>query len=227
MNEDRLPLRWAILCWLLMAAAGWAVLGCAATKLMVQPPSVFSSAQEVTAERAFSPGLWNELRALVSDEDPRTGFVRQIFPETACYSSIALPYVIPANRPPRVGEEWECLFVTCVSSMPPEPDWFAWLVVSTREPDPLLPIDLGSIGLHGCKLLVNLDSIISVPPGFEAPSGSLLTRVPGRGEIHLRWTPAPGMAGHKLWMQLLVHAPGYSPGGFLLSYAVELAIGSQ
>lgn len=223
-NNDRLPIRYALLVWVGVTAICWWVIASTACSLFAPSrPTPPITAREVTAEQALSPSLWPAVRALVVDEIPNAGLVRQLYPSTACEASIPLPYIIPANRPPRVGEEWQCLFVTTVSPQPPEPNWFAWIITSTRAPDSALPIALDSIGLPGCKLLVNLDAIISVPPGSES---ALLTRAPDRGRILLRWTPQPGMAGQKLWMQLMVHAPGRSPGGFLLSYAIEITVGS-
>lgn len=227
MIEDRVSLRSAFLMLMSLLIFSWGIIGlvlfgCSSSASRL--PTVFDEAVDSTAERALRPPIIPAVRAFLEDEIELPGNVRRIEPRTACEASIPLPYIIYADASPKVGVEWQCLFVTSVSTQPPEPDWFMWLVLSTHPPSADLPIQIA--GLPGCDLLINPDQLISVPPGFEAPPGSLLTREAGRGRLKLRWTPAGGMAGQKVWMQLLVHAPGRSPGGFLVSFAIEITVGN-
>jgi hypothetical protein len=208
----------SIVLWAIVVSTVLAVFGCSA------PPRSPFEGRQATIEEALAPPLGKTLLALALEPEPVQGFYREIYGRTSCRGSIPLPYLIPATRPPRVGQEWQCLFVTTVSSTPPEPDWLVWIVMSTRPPAPDLPFELSPIGLPGCQLLVNPELLISTPAA-SAP-GELLTRAEGRGQILFRWTPPPGMGGSRLWMQLLVAAPGKSPGGFLMSHAIELIVGT-
>lgn len=229
MSKDRLPLK--VAAWFILAACivSWIIIillasACSAS-MAGRPPEIFEKAKDHSAEQALAPPLSMTLQSLVFDSPSMRGRVRMIAPNTVCQTKTPLPYIIPQSQPPKINEEWKCLFVTNVCPTPPEPDSLAWIITSTREPDPSLPIDLGGIGMVGCKLLVNLDSIISVPPG-TTPAGSMLSRTAGVGRILLRWTPLPGMAGQTVRMQMLVHAPGKSPSGFLMSHAIEVLVGS-
>lgn len=227
--RNRLPLRVSLPAIALMAILMWGIIillvtGCSAVRPGL--PGTIVAAKEATMEQALAPPTIKAFRSLLVDEDPHYGITRRLFGRTGCEGSIPAPYIIPAPRVPTVGQEWECLFVTCVCSSPPEPDWPAWIICSTKPPGTGFPVDLTPTGLPGCWLHVNPELLISVPVGFEAPAGSLLTRVKGRGQILLRWTPQPGMGGQHVWMQLMVHAPDHSPGGFLLSHAIEVIVGS-
>jgi hypothetical protein len=189
----------SIVLWAIVVSTVLAVFGCSA------PPRSPFEGRQATIEEALAPPLGKTLLALALEPEPVQGFYREIYGRTSCRG-------------------WQCLFVTTVSSTPPEPDWLVWIVMSTRPPAPDLPFELSPIGLPGCQLLVNPELLISTPAA-GAP-GELLTRAEGRGQILFRWTPPPGMGGSRLWMQLLVAAPGKSPGGFLMSHAIELIVGT-
>lgn len=229
--NDRLSPRTSALSILSFALLAWGIIylaGCWAltSKPPPQPPDLFAKAAPISMEGVLSPGIIASMRAAALESPQGLGRVVRLLPKTPCQSSIPLPYIIPSDVGPFVGREWACLFVTTVSSAPAEPDWFAWIIVSTQPPAAGLPAELSPIGLPGCWLLIIPEQLVSVPPGFEALPGSMLTREPGRGRITLRWTPAAGMSGQRVWMQLLVHAPGRAPGNFLLSYAIEITVGS-
>jgi hypothetical protein len=145
--------------------------------------------------------------------------MKELFGKTACHPKNGVnPYVIPTRPGPRVGEAWNCYFYTSVCPNPPAPDDPVWLIVSQQElPE---PIDFTPYGMPGCWLMVSLENVIFVPPG-RVETG-LLTRDEGSGMIHLHWTPQSGMAGRKVWMQMLV-ARGNE---FVASHAVRVTVGS-
>lgn len=184
-------------------------------------PEPLRGAKPVELEDALQAPLGGRMLALLDQQVH--GNVRMLHGRTACAGVSPLPYiVVPSNQPaPRVGRQWTCDFVTSACSLPPEPDWLAWIMLSLRAPDGV-PLDLTPYGNRGCWLLVNPDQLVAVPPGFEAPSGSMLSRAPGKGAVTFRWTPELGMAGQMVWMQFVV----LSPRGFLSSYAIELTVGS-
>lgn len=207
------------------------VTGCSSVQ---DPPAVpvpgpVVAADDARLEALLEPPLvpWALAMLDVPHRRPQVGQVRRLHGKTHCKAGIPLPYLLPDPRPPVVGQDWQCTLVSSVSSLPAEPDWFMWLVVSTQPPAPGLPAELSPIGLPGCVLHQNPELLLSIPPGAHRQSGAFLVwREAERGRAFLRWRPQPGMAGRKLWLQLLVHAPGRSPGGFLTSYGLELAVSS-
>lgn len=181
-------------------------------------------APKMAMEDALKPPVFASLMG--ADPTPVGGYVRELFGRTPCESRIPLPYIVQQGITPQVGREWRCLFVSTVCPVPPEPDWWMWVIVSYRPPGPELPLNMTARGLTDCWLQVNPDMLVSVPPGYEGPPGSMLTRTPDCGRVTLRWTPPPTMAGQRVWMQLMVQAPGFSPGGFLFSHGIEITVGS-
>jgi hypothetical protein len=218
---------------LIVSVLGWwaavaLIVGCSAAPKPPEQP--LRARSEPTIEEALGPTPVQDAIAMaLARIDPNgdvvfPAAVRRLHGKSACISGIPLPYLIPQVQPPRAGVEWRCLLVTTACPTPPEPDWPMWLILSTRPPDPSLPAELSPLGLRGCWLHVNLDMLVSIPPGpIESP---MLLREPGRGAATLRWTPGHSMVGQRLWMQLMVAAPRRSPGGFLTSYALELTVGS-
>jgi hypothetical protein len=206
---------WALFVSLVLwGALAWALVGCSTTP----PPPDPRNTPLTTIEKALErPLLRDALAALITQE--AYGVMRPLHAKTPCTTTFPLPYLVPQATAPKAGEEWRCSMVTTVCPTPPEPDWPMWLILSTREPDVALPIELTALGMPGCWLHVNLDSMVSIPPGLEWP---MLSREPGRGRATLRWTPTAGMAGQKLTMQLLVLAIDH----FVMSPGLELTVGS-
>jgi len=127
------------------------------------------------------------------------------------------PYVhLPPGRP-RAGEPLAIDFVTRCGNLPPPPSAECWLIWSTRPID--RPIDFSPYGMSGCWLLVQPDNVLLVPPPRP---GAMVCRE--GGVVRFRW--ASPVLGTRLWMQLLVSAPGENVAGFLSSPAVEVWVGS-
>lgn len=193
----------------------------------VPVPGPVVAADDARLEAMLEPPLVPWALAMLDVAPAQVGSVRRLHGKTHCKASIPLPYLLPDPRAPVVGRDWHCTIVSSVSPKPPEPDWFMWLIVSTQPPATGLPAELAPIGLPDCVLHVNPEVLVSIPPGAHRQSGAFLVwREPERGRAFLRWRPLPGMAGRKLWLQLLVHAPGSAPGGFLTSYGLELTVSS-
>jgi hypothetical protein len=96
-----------------------------------------------------------------------------------------------------------------------QPVWPALLLVSL---DRSAPVPLDVAGGPGCHLMVQPDYIM-VPN-----AGSILTQ--SGGCVRLDWTPNGGLIGTDFYAQLLVSAPGINAGGFLVSPALHVQIGS-
>ena len=188
------------------------------------PPSgPFAASRLVSVEEALQPSLWPLVRSLVVAPAEESGNVRRMFAGSACRPRRGdpLPYIFPQLFPPRAGQEWRCRFVTSVIG--PEPDVDLWIVLSTTPPVAGLPAELTPIGMPGCLLQVNPEMLVHVPRGgLETP---MLSRESGRGRVLLRWTPPAGASGMSVWVQCMVASPS-TPAGFLLSYAIELTVGS-
>lgn len=237
-------------CAIVLAAAFYAlvalVAGCRANP---SPPSGLPIGGELaTLEEAFAAPPPATLRALAAevglvDEAPAVGAVRRLRGvKTACQprSRTGLPYLWPAGRP-IVGQPWRCRLAT--TPMRPEPDFPMWLVISTQPPGRGLPAELTPVGMPGCWLQINPELIVPVvaaappQPAVDAavptapvepdPAAPRLERAVGRGSALLTWTPPAGSVGHRLWLQLLVAAPGSTPSGFMTSFAIELQVGNQ
>jgi hypothetical protein len=190
-------------------------------------PGPLADVDQVSIEEALSPSLLDRVAAMLEDTPPMLGRVAILAQRTVCRPSSGInPLILPDDRPPSVGTPWACTFLTSACPMPPEPDRDCWLLISLRPPGPGFPIDFSAFGMPGCWLQVNLDMLVPILRGFEAPAGALLTRDPGRGRINLRWVPAPGTAGQDVWMQLLVSAPGETPSGFVASAAMQITVGT-
>lgn len=204
---------------------GLLLLGCGSQPRHASLPEPLQHVDVVQLEDVLQAPPATHLLALAGLDEPGIiGTVRALHGPTACSSLSPLPLIVlPVwQGAPQVGRLWTCEFVSSACPVPPEPDWLAWIVVSTREPDEHVPLDFTRFGAPGCWLLINPDQLVSVPPGFESSPGSMLTRALGRGAVTFRWTPEPGMAGQRVWMQFLVA----SPRGFLSSHAIELTVGS-
>ena len=226
-ESDRLP-RWlgftvalllSLLIWLGVIGV---FVGCSTTQPL--PPGQLAGRQ-VTIEQALQVPVLPRLVALATDAAPVAGNQRHMPLSSACHPRppVPLPYILPPRYPPRAGVEWRCRFVT--SAMGPEPDKHLWLIISTTKPGPGLPAELSPIGMPGCQLAVNPQMVVHVPPGFPSDPSLPLSREPGLGRVLLRWTPPAGAGGFMVWLQVLVALPN-SPAGFLLSYPLELTVGS-
>lgn len=205
--------------WLAIGALWGMLVGCRTTT----PPMGPFDARPVSIEQALELPLVPRLLTMAVGPDDVSGNVRRMPASSACRprGGDPLPWIQPQVFPPRAGQEWRCLFATSV--LAPEPDVDLWIVLSTAPPATTLPVELSPIGMPGCLLQINPELLVHVPPGFAGEG--ILTRTPGRGRATLRWTPPAGSAGLRLWLQCMVASPG-TPAGLVLSYAVELTIGS-
>lgn len=218
-----LALTWCFLVWtgVLMLIGG-----CAGGPGKGHPPGPIAGAQPTTIEDALEPSLSSQLRALLAIEPPLYGAVRELPLSSACAPRrpTPLPFIVPQTGVPRVGRVWQCRFLT--TAMAPFPDDEMWLVMSTSPPAAGLPTELSPVGMAGCQLAVNPQLLVHIPRHGAPGEGSMiLTRERGQGSALLRWTPQPGSAGMRLWLQLMVATPA-SPAGYLLSGAYELTVGS-
>lgn len=124
------------------------------------------------------------------------------------------PYFV-ADGVPQVGQPFRVGWTTKPTTPGESPAWPAMLLVSFGLSAPL---PLASIGAPGCHLLVQPDYIMM------PRAGSILTQFGGC--INLDWTPRGGLAGFTFYAQLLVSAPGVNTGGFLVSPALHVEVGS-
>lgn len=124
------------------------------------------------------------------------------------------PYFV-ADGWPRAGQPFRVDWSTKPTGPGDSPAWPAMLLVSY---DLSAPMPLAALGAPGCHLLVQPDFIMTPKPG------SILTQFGGC--ISLDWTPRGGLVGFTLYAQLLVSAPSVNTGGFLVSPALHIQVGS-
>lgn len=124
------------------------------------------------------------------------------------------PYFV-ASGIPRAGVPFRVDWTTKPTGPGTLPTWPAMLLISL---DPSLPVSLEVAGGPGCYLMVEPDHIMVPKPG------SILTQ--SGGCVRLDWTPNHGLIGTDFYAQLLVNAPGINAGGFLVSPALHVQIGS-
>lgn len=124
------------------------------------------------------------------------------------------PYFV-ADGLPQAGEPFRVDWTTKPTTPGESPTWPAMLLVSF---DLITPMPLDSLGAPGCHLLVQPDHVMMPQPG------TILTQ--SGGCVCLDWTPRAGLVGVTFYAQLLVSAPGVNTGGFLVSPALHLEVGS-
>lgn len=124
------------------------------------------------------------------------------------------PYFVTSGIP-RAGVPFRVDWTTKPTKPGPTPVWPAILLISMQ---PSVPTPLASVGGPGCYLMVQPDHIMVPQPG------SILTQQGGR--VRLDWTPPHGLVGTDFYAQLLVNAAGINAGGFLVSPALHVQIGS-
>lgn len=179
-------------------------------------PKPLAAVPTVTMEEALEPSVGGVLAALSTDAPSVQPRARVIYGRSACRGHLGVnPLVIPGLPGPRVGREWQCLFVTSACPNPKEPDWPAWILTSAR-PMPS-PVSFTPYSMPDCWILVNPDQIVQVP----MVTGGMFYRNGGR--TTLRWTPSASSLGATHYFQFVV----LSPSGFLASPGLEAQVGSQ
>ena len=140
---------------------------------------------------------------------------------TACQAKSGInPYLwVPRNAVPRVGDTVEVVFTTRACEPYPAEDAFVVFGFTKLDHE----IDFTPFGMPGCQLLIQPDSLVFVP---SSGLTGIISRSKGSGRITFSWVPPAGSAGLRLFMQLLVAAPGETTSGFLSSHAVEVRVGS-
>jgi hypothetical protein len=190
------------------------LLACAQPPLAAPAPMPWSAAVATTVEEALAPSILRDLFAYAVPTPPERGVVRAIN-GSSCVWAGATPVAWPARHEPRVGRQTEITWTLGVTS--PAAPYAASVLASLR---PLTtPIALG--GMPGCALSVHPDFVLlpNVP-------GSLLTWNATTGVMTLRWTPAVGMAGTSVYLQLLVAIPSANAAGHVVSRAIEIHVGA-
>lgn len=145
---------------------------------------------------------------------------RTIYGQTSCVPASGINAFLATSQPgPVFGQEFTVVFWT--SAMPIQhDDRMCWIVVGF---EPQEPQSLAALGMPGCWMLVKPDAIFALPSGI---SDGVLTRNPtSPGRMTFRWTFQEADYGKRIWMQLLVHAPGENAYGFLVSQAIEFTVG--
>jgi hypothetical protein len=148
------------------------------------------------------------------------GRARMIHAPTPCdVSSFATggpgaPYFV-TDGVPRAGMPFRVDWTTKPTSPGEPPAFPAMLLVSFQIQAPT-PMDV--VGAPGCHLMVEPEFIM-VPH-----AGSILTQSGGR--VRLDWTPHASVIGQEFYSQLLVTVPGGNAGGFLVSPALHVVVGS-
>ena len=172
---------------------------------------------------ALLVGLLSWPQERVEPEAPKvTGMVRSLHGRTACAAWSPLPFVVAEPRP-RVGQPWRVAFLTSACPLPAEPDWPMWILASFQPPPDNYPLDLGRFGFKGCWLHLQPQFVIPSWPAAEGDEfKGLIAREPERGRALLRWTPPPGTAGLRIWLQVIVAGPK----GLAASSAIVATIGS-
>lgn len=148
------------------------------------------------------------------------GRARMIHAPTPCDvpsfapSGPGAPYFVTEGVP-RAGMPFRVDWTTKPTSPGEPPAWPALLLVSFQLQAPV-PMDV--VGAPGCHLMV-------VPEFLMVPhAGSILTQSGGR--VRLDWTPQASVIGQDFYSQLLVTVPGANAGGFLVSPALHVVVGS-
>lgn len=113
-------------------------------------------------------------------------------------------------------------FAVLSSWLEPRPDTTFFLIVGTRPLTP--PFDLGGSGARGCQLLVQWDSLTVMGPGVD--SVGVWHRV-GPGRVDFEWTPLPGHANTRWYVQAGIAAPGENQLGLLTTSAVEIWVAAD
>jgi len=124
------------------------------------------------------------------------------------------PYFVTSGIP-RAGVPFQVDWTTKPTGPGALPTWPALLLISLN---PSVPVPLDVVGGPGCHLMVEPDYIMVPKPG------SILTQ--NGGCVRLDWTPNHGLVGAEFYAQLLVNSPGINAGGFLVSPALHVQIGS-
>jgi hypothetical protein len=176
----------------------------------------------VEPEQVLGPNLLANAVASCAPPFGVRGSIRVLHGTTSCQATGGVnPSVKPVWREPRANAPIDVTWSTRSCPTPPAPDEAAWLLVSLRPLE--VPLNLSMWNAPGCSLLVNPDYLM-MP---STSPNSLLQRHVGTGMFTMHWIPDPGFVGHRVWAQLLVYAPGQTPGNYLLSPAIEVLIGSQ
>lgn len=176
--------------------------------------------QPVDPADALAPRVTQRLQMLL-DSSPMllAPGVRSFPGPTSCYPANGInPFMVSYQPGPAVGQEYT--IVCWTRALPIADDTsMVWMIVGH---EPFTPVDFTSFGMPGCWLLVKPDDFIHMPVGA---TGVVTRPASTPGRMTLRWTPTIDTYGQKLWLQLLVEAPGENDAGLLASWAYELFIG--
>lgn len=141
------------------------------------------------------------------------GHQRIVHPPTPCDASGGLPVAILGPTRPIVGQEFRLAWTTRPTAPPAHPAFATVLFLSNRPAGPQqLP------RAPGCWLMAHPDHVIA------PAAGSWLTQV--GGQVELRVTPWPQLAGVRWYLQLLVADPR-NDLQVTVSPLVELVIGTK
>lgn len=146
------------------------------------------------------------------------GTYRYLPHRSVCHSRIPLPMLHHGKSEPIVGKPLDIEGITAALAAPT--DWPAVMLASIDSPP--LDIDLGVIGMQGCRLAMPLtDALNSIDRPWLPTSRRL-----GTARIRVEWTPTDFFAGRTLVLQLLVFVPlDVAPSGMIVSSALAVHIG--
>ncbi len=130
---------------------------------------------------------------------------------TGCKGSQGVPYLaLDPSSEPFLGEKLKVRIFNL-------PAWqFGWMIlgVSSSQAGPFpLPLDLGPLGMPGCKLYVSPDLTVY---SFSTPA---------KNEWETRVPMNPVLLGSSLYLQYLSRDPGANPRGLVLSGAAKVTLG--
>lgn len=146
------------------------------------------------------------------------GTYRYLPHQSVCHSRIPSPMLHHGKSEPVAGKPVDIEGITAALGAPT--DWPAVVLASIDAPP--LDIDLGVIGMRGCRLAMPLtDALHSIDRPWLQTSRAL-----GTGRIRVEWTPTDFFAGRTVTLQLLVFVPAdVSPSGMVISSALQVCPG--
>lgn len=146
------------------------------------------------------------------------GTYRYLPHQSVCHSRIPSPMLHHGKSEPVAGKPVDIEGITAAMGAPT--DWPAVVLCSVDAPH--LDIDLGVIGMRGCRLAMPLtDALHSIDRPWLQTSRAL-----GTGRIRVEWTPTDFFVGRTVTLQLLVFVPAdVAPSGMVISSALQVCPG--